>query len=139
MSGAICALGEDFSARKHELHLKAAPVQFEWNIPPDGTQVAFTGFPVRTRDPLTFRAHVAGFRMPWPDEPIPELVLDRPTLPGFSGSPVYLANGKVVGIVLKDGKDDAAGVTIVRPVSVFREILREKLQTEQPTWFPKLF
>jgi hypothetical protein len=79
---------------------------------------------------MTFRAHVAAFRTPWPDEAIPELVLDRPTLSGFSGSPVYLANGKVVAIILKDGKDEAAGVTIVRPVSVFREMLREKLQKE---------
>jgi hypothetical protein len=127
---ALCTLSEDLSARKRDLHLKAAPVLFELDIPPDGTQVAFTGFPLRARDPMTFRAHVAAFRTPWPDEPIPELVLDRPTLSGFSGSPVYLANGKVVAIILKDGKDEAAGVTIVRPVSVFREMLREKLQKE---------
>ena len=79
---------------------------------------------------MTFRAHVAAFRTPWPDEPIPELVLDRPSLSGFSGSPVYLANGKVVAIILKDGKDEAAGVTIVRQVSVFREMLREDSKKE---------
>jgi hypothetical protein len=125
---ALCTLSEDPSARKRDLHLKAAPVLFEWDIPPDGTQVAFTGFPLRARDPMTFRAHVAAFRTPWPDEEIPELVLDGPTF--FSGSPIYLANGNVVAIILKDGKDEAAGVTIVRPVSVFREMLREKLQKE---------
>ncbi len=127
---ALCSLSEDLSARKRELHLKATPVLLEWDIPPDGTQVAFTGFPLRARDPMTFRAHVAAFRTPWPDNPIPELVLDRATLAGFSGSPVYLANGKVVAIILKDGKDEAAGVSIVRPVSVFREMLRAKLQKE---------
>lgn len=123
---AICAVGGDFSARKRELHLKAAPVQFEWNIPPDGTQVAFTGFPLRARDPMTFRADVAAFRMPWPDESMPELVLDRATLPGFSGAPVYLANGKVVAILVKDGKDEAMGVTIARPASALREMLAGK-------------
>ena len=123
---AVCTLSEDLSARKRDLHLKAAPVVFEWDIPADGTEVAFTGFPLRARDPMTFRAHVAAFRTPWPDEPIPELVLDRPTLAGFSGSPVYLANGKVVAIILKEGKDEAAGVTIVRPVAVLREMLGER-------------
>jgi V8-like Glu-specific endopeptidase len=127
---AMCPVSPDLLARKRELHLEVTPVDFDWNNPPDGTQVAFTGFPLRARDPMTFRAHVAAFRTPWPDEPIPELVLDRPTLSGFSGSPVYLSNGKVVAIILKDGKDEAAGVTIVRPVSVFREMLRKKLQKE---------
>ena len=125
---AVCTPGVDLPGRIRNLNLKAASVQFEWNTPLDGTQVAFTGFPLRARDLMTFRAHVAAFRTPWPDEPIPELVLDRPTLAGFSGSPVYLANGKVVAIILKDGKDDATGVTIVRPVSVLREMLRERLE-----------
>jgi hypothetical protein len=119
---ALCILSEDLSARKRGLHLKAMPVLFEWDIPPDGTQVAFTGFPLRARDPMTFRAHVAAFRTPWPDEPIPELVLDRPTLSGFSGSPVYLSNGKVVAIIPERRS--------VRPVSVFREMLREALRKE---------
>lgn len=127
---ALCPLGEDFSARKHDLRLKIAPVQFDWAIPPDGTHVAFTGFPLRARDPMTFRADVAAFRIPSSQEPIPEVVLDHAALPGFSGSPVYLVNGKVVGILVKDGKDEAAGVSSVLPVSALREILRDRLQKE---------
>ena len=127
---AMCRLTEDLSTRKLDLHLKAAPLQFEWKIPPDGTQVAFTGFPLRARDPMTFRADVAAFRMPWPDDSTPEMVLDRATLPGFSGSPVYLADGKVVAIVVKEGKDEATGVTIARPASAFRVMLEEKQQKE---------
>lgn len=127
---AMCRPTEDLSTRKRDWHLKAAPLQFEWKIPPDGTQVAFTGFPLRARDPMTFRADVAAFRMPWPDDATPELVLDRATLPGFSGSPVYLADGRVVGIVVKEGKDEATGVTIARPASAFREMLEEKQQKQ---------
>lgn len=118
---AVCSMTDDLSDRKRELHLKVAPVQFEWNIPPDGTQVAFTGFPLRARDPMTFRGGVAAFRTPWPDQP--ELVLDRPTLPGFSGSPIYVADGSVVAILVKDGKEEASGITIARPASLFREML----------------
>ena len=127
---AMCRPTEDLSTRKRELHLKAAPLQFEWKIPPDGTQVAFTGFPLRSRDPMTFRADVAAFRVPWPDDSTPELVLDRATLPGFSGSPVYLVDGKVVAIVVKEGRDEAAGVTIARPASAFRLLLEEKQQKQ---------
>lgn len=127
---AFCRLGEDFSTRKHDLHLKVVPVEFDWAIPADGTSVAFTGFPLRARDPMTFRGHVAAFRTPWPDEPIPELVLDHASLPGFSGSPVYRASGKVVGILVKDGNEEATGVTMVRPVLSFREILRERRPKE---------
>jgi hypothetical protein len=127
---ALCRMDEDFSARRNDLQLKAVPVQFEWGIPPDGTQVAFTGFPLRSRDPITFRAYVAAFRIPWPDESAPELVLDHAALPGFSGSPVYLANGKVVGILVKDGKDEAAGASSVLPISAFREILRDSFRKE---------
>ncbi len=118
---AACRLSSDPAARIRELHVRA--VQFEWNIPPDGTQVAFTGFPLRSRDPVTFRAHVAAYRIPWPDESIPELVLDRPALGGFSGSPIYLANGRIIGLLVATGTNEAGGVTIARPVSAFREIL----------------
>ena len=127
---AICGVKEDLLARGRELHLKLVPVQFEWNILPNGTQVAFTGFPLRARDPMTFRADVAAFRIPWPDDSTPELVLDRATLPGFSGSPVYLVNGRVAAIVVKEGKDEATGVTITRPASVIREMLKERSRKE---------
>jgi hypothetical protein len=100
---------------------KATPVQLEWSLQPDGTELAFTGFPLEARDPMTFRAHVAAYS--WPAQATPQLVLDHAGLPGFSGSPVFLANGKVVAIQVKDGRPDAPGTSIARPVSVFREIL----------------
>ena len=122
---AKCKLTEDLSVGIREFHLKIAPVQFEWNLPRDGAQVAFTGFPLQARDPMTFRAGVAAYRLPGRDEPIPELVLDHTALPGFSGSPVYLADGRVVAILVGNGTGEATGITVARPASICREMLAE--------------
>ena len=116
---AECRLSGDLQARIRTLHLKA--VQFEWDIPTDGTQVAFTGFPLEACDPMTFRAHLAAYRLVAPQ--MTELVLDHDSLPGYSGSPVYLADGSVVAILVRDGKPEATGTAIARPVSAFREML----------------
>jgi hypothetical protein len=121
---AECRPSGDLPARMGKLHLKATPVQFEWNIPPDGTQLAFTGFPLEARDPMTFRAHVAAYRSTR-DEMTPELIIDHGSLPGFSGSPVFIADAKVVAILVKDGTPEAAGVAIARPVSLFRKMIGE--------------
>jgi hypothetical protein len=117
---AECRPSGDLPARIRTLH-KATPVQLEGNIQPDGTELAFTGFPLEVRDPVTFRAHVAAYS--WPDQASPQLILDHAALPGFSGAPVFLASEKVVAILVRDGKPDGPGTSIARPVSVFREIL----------------
>lgn len=122
---AACRLNEDLSRSK--LKSRIAPVKFEWRIPSDGTQVASTGFPLSVRDPVTVRAAVAGYRIPWQNEkPIPELVLDRAAWPGYSGAPVYLSDGRVIGILIAGGPDETPGMAIARPASSFRELLAEK-------------
>jgi hypothetical protein len=89
---------------------KPAPVIIDDSIPPDGTRVAFTGFPLRALTPLTTRAHIAGYQV----ENIPggvltqELrifgfILDKAAWPGVSGSPLYLIDGHAVGMVLQRG------------------------------------
>jgi hypothetical protein len=120
---AECRSSEDLPGRARELSLKIAPVQFASNTPPDGAQIAFTGFPLEARDPMTFRAHVAAYRRPWANQLTPELVIDHASLPGFSGSPVFLADGKVVAILVRDGKPEASGTSIARPFSAFRTLL----------------
>lgn len=112
----------DLPARIRNLH-KAVPVHLDWNIQPDGAQLAFTGFPLEARDPMTFRAHVAAYQTPWLDQATPQLVLHHASLSGFSGSPVFLADGKVTAILLRGGNTDAPGTSVARPVSVFREML----------------
>jgi len=119
---ALCRPTADLGARIRKSR-KVAAVQFEWNTEPDGTRLAFTGFPLEARDPMTFQAHVAAYRTILPAKATPELVLDHSSLPGFSGAPVYTADGKVVAILVKDGKPEAAGAAIARPVSAFREML----------------
>ena len=122
---AVCRPSQDLSDTK--LTARIAPVNFEWSVPPDGAQVAFTGFPLNARDPLTVRAAVAAFRIPWQKEkPIPELALDRAAWPGSSGSPVYLSDGTVIAILIANGKDYATGVTLARPSAQIRQFLSEK-------------
>jgi hypothetical protein len=103
--------------------IKVTPVQFEWNTQADGAQLAFTGFPLEARDPMTFRAYVAAYRILTAGEPTTELILDHASLPGFSGSPVYTADGKVVAILTKDGKPEAPGISIARPISAIRDMI----------------
>jgi hypothetical protein len=122
---ALCRPSVDLRAHLHKAN-KVAPVQFEWDTQPDGTRLAFTGFPLEARDPMTFQAHVAAYRTIWPDKATSELVLDHNSLPGFSGSPVYTADGKVVAILVKDGKPEAPGAAIARPVSAVREMLTSR-------------
>jgi len=119
---AECRPAGDLSARVRKLD-KVAPVQFEWNIQPDGTPIVFTGFPLEARDPMTFRAHGAAYRQSGP-KMTPEMVLDHDSLPEFSGAPVFLADGKVVAILVRDGKPEAPGIAIARPVLALREMLK---------------
>jgi hypothetical protein len=81
---AECRPSGDLPARIRKLHA-AVPVQIEWSIQPDGTELAFTGFPLEARDPMTFRAHVAAYS--WPDHTTPDLVLDHGSL-GGSAAPL---------------------------------------------------
>jgi hypothetical protein len=118
---AKCRLSEDLQADISKLHLKA--VKLERGIPPDGAQLAFSGFPLEIRDPMTFRGHLAAYRGVHPKLLKPELIVDHPALPGFSGAPVYMVDGNVVGVLVGDGRSDAPGTTVVRPVQAFYEKL----------------
>jgi S1-C subfamily serine protease len=118
---AACRLIDDPAARTPGF--KIAPVKPARSISPDGTQVAFTGFPLGVRDPMTSKAIVAAYRTVWEnDKAIAELVLDRAPWPGSSGSPVYLSDGRVIGIVIASG----IGLTIVRPESLIWEMFAER-------------
>lgn len=108
--------------------LRIVPVQFEWDIPPDGTQAAFTGFPLGVRDPMTFRAGVAANRPVWRDgKAIAQLVLDRSAWPGFSGSPVFLSDGRVIGVLFAGRIEEGTAMTFLRPASALRGMINEGL------------
>jgi hypothetical protein len=72
---------------------------------------------------MTFRAIVAANVIPWADGSMPELILDHAASPGFSRSPVYLADGKIVGILVQSAQGESKGITIDRPASVFRDMI----------------
>jgi hypothetical protein len=125
---ADCSLTDDLSTPIPGLSSKIVPVKFEWSLPPDGTHVAFTGFPMNVRDPITFRADVAASRPVWRNEKaVAELLLDRASWPGSSGSPVFLSDGRVIGILIAARTEDAGpGITSLRPASSVRALLASR-------------
>jgi hypothetical protein len=119
---AKCPLTDD--AQKGDLDFKIVPVKFDWNIPPDGTQVAFTGFPMNVRDPMTFRANVAAYRPVWRDQKVvAELILDRGAWPGSSGSPIFNSDGRIIGILIAARTEEGTAMTAVRSASAVRSLL----------------
>jgi len=121
---AKCPLSDDPFKQKVRRDFEIVPVKFDWRIPPDATQVAFTGFPMNVRDPMTFRANVAAYRPVWRSEnSVPELVLDRGAWPGSSGSPVFLADGRVIGLLIASRTEEGTAMTTLRPASAVRTLL----------------
>lgn len=95
----------------------AEPVVLEpFAFPADGTEIAFTGFPLRNAEPLTARGFLAAYRNPTRNGG-ERWILDRTAWPGSSGSPVYLQDGRVIGVVIQRGINDASGLAYARPAS----------------------
>jgi hypothetical protein len=111
----------DLSLRRGKHAFEIRPVNFEWSSQPDGTLIAFTGFPLESRDPLTSRGGIAAYRRRIPDNL--DLIIDQAAWPGASGSPVYLSDGRVVGILLARGAGEGAGTAIVRPAQFLKRFL----------------
>jgi S1-C subfamily serine protease len=84
----------------------------------DGTPVAFTGFPLQMGRPLTSKGFIAA-RYP------NQLLVDKPAWPGASGSPVYAANGKVIGILTQAGTGIGAGLAYAVPSDTIMGFLRK--------------
>ena len=84
---------------------------------PDGTAVAFTGFPLNAIQPMTARGHVAMYSSR------DELIVDQSAWPGVSGCPVYLVDGRVIGMVIQRGTGDGTGRAIVRTSVAIQEFV----------------
>jgi len=124
LDAARCRPIDDLSAPHVGFGFTIDPVKLDFSKQPDGTQVAFTGFPLRSRDPLTSRAGVAAYRTTARKEGIDsELILDHGVWAGGSGSPVYLANGRVVGVILERGIDQGTGIAVARPIDSLADLI----------------
>ena len=87
----------------------------------DGTPIAFTGFPLDSTIPVTSKGILASYRMA-----AKEMVVDKNAWPGASGSPVYIANGRVIGMIIKRGIGKGAGLAYARPGDLIMDFLRDK-------------
>lgn len=84
----------------------------------DGTPVAFTGFPLGNVRPVTSKGNIASY---WPFEQL--VLIDKASWPGASGSPLYIADGSVIGIVIETGKGEGSGLAYALSVAVITEFL----------------
>ena len=98
-----------------------APVTFEDAIQPDGTPVAFTGF--QHQMPFSSIGNVSGYATP--QNGPQEIIMDKPGWPGASGSPFYLANGRVIGMLQLSGTRQGSGQAMGRPSRLIEDFLRD--------------
>lgn len=87
----------------------------------DGTPIAFTGFPLYSTIPVTSKGIIASYRAV-----AKEMVVDKNAWPGASGSPVYIANGRVIGMIIKRGIGAGIGLAYARPGDLIIKFLREE-------------
>jgi hypothetical protein len=101
------------------LGVVVAPVVLDEKIQDDGTPAAFMGFPDHTQLPISSRGFIAGYR-PGPSSARFELLVDKSGWGGVSGGPVFIEDGRVIGMVVKRGVDAFLGVTVARPTRLLR-------------------
>src|SRR5438477_8602302 len=103
---ARCKTIEDPS-KAGKIATKPTALEIASDVRPDGTAVAFSGFPVNGLIPYTARANIAGYQAaeisPNQGLQLRILVLDKPAWPGSSGGPVYGVDGRVMGMLLQSG------------------------------------
>jgi len=126
---ARCKTTDDLAATKR-LAQPPEPLVFDGLTPPDGTPVAFTGFPLNILLPRTSIGVVAGYGPSNRRTRIVDLVIDKPAWPGISGGPVYLADGKLVGIELKTAVGEGTGMTFARTGAVIKPFLDDPAKFE---------
>ena len=115
------------SLRPVEAGHKIAPVTFETAVQPDGTPVGFTGFPLQYQIPLSSVGNISGYVTTRDDGRGPRsIIMDKEAWPGASGSPLYLSNGKVVGLLRQRGVNEGNGRTIGLPSRLIQEFLSQQ-------------
>jgi S1-C subfamily serine protease len=121
---ARCKTQDDLSHDK-EISVPPAPAQIDAALPPEGSDIAFMGFPLQILLPRTARATVAGYGSRDNTETT-DIVIDRSTWPGASGSPIFSINGHVIGVVLARGTNDAQGLAFARTGNLLDRFLKSQ-------------
>lgn len=135
---AVCRTDRDLTTTAH-FGTAVTPVIFDTSEHEDGTPIAFTGFPLQIRRPLTARGFLAASHPGFMAGGLPRLVLDRVAWPGSSGGPVYGANGSVIGMMMERGIDRSTGLAFARPASLIVDnITRFRQQNETTTALQQL-
>jgi trypsin-like peptidase len=109
---ARCKTQDDLS-RDKEITVPPAPVIVDAALPPEGTEIAFMGFPLQIVIPRTARGFIAGYGSR-DNKETTDMVLDRNAWPGASGSAVFTSNGHIIGVLLARGTNDAMGLAFAR-------------------------
>jgi hypothetical protein len=55
-----------------------------------------------------------------------DLIVDKNAWPGASGSPIFLENGAVIGILVRRGIDNGSGLAMDRPASFIEKVLAQR-------------
>ncbi len=94
---------------------------------PDGSAVAFTGFPLESAVPITSKGYIATYFAieDW-------FGIDKSGWPGASGSPVYDPKGLVIGLMIRRTLSDAGGLSFARPIDpILAFLTKEKIAIEK--------
>jgi S1-C subfamily serine protease len=116
-----------------DINVKPSVVLLDTSIQKEGSAIAFTGFPLSTVQPITARAAIGAYWGLASESNPREIVIDHNNWPGASGSPVYLPDGKVVGLILKRGLNEATGLAFARSAIFIKEFLAKNPLTETKT------
>lgn len=93
----------------------------------DGTPVALTGFPLDFMRPITAKGSIASF-----DATAGEIIADISAWPGASGGPVYLFDGKIIGVLIQGGRNEGIGLARVRHFeSITKFLTKNKIRFYQ--------
>jgi S1-C subfamily serine protease len=129
---AACNLLEDLTKDK-EIEVQPTSAVLDSTIYPDGTPVAFTGFPLSFVQPITSQGIIGTYRGPNALLGPLEMVIDKNAWPGASGSPVYESSGKVVGIIVQRGFNDSSGLAFAIPGHAISKFLADNPPAKQET------
>lgn len=121
---AVCSLAQD-PANDIEVRVKPKAGELDGKIYPDGTPVAFVGFPLSFIQPIASQGIIGTYRNPVLNFGPTEIVIDKNAWPGASGSPVINSTAGVAGMIVQRGFNDASGLAFAIPSAVIKKFLAD--------------